>query len=133
MQRYVSSELSHFVGRSFKTKEEKYGLLKNILDSGWLTHPPHTPNISGNLIVDSKAKLSENEMFNPQVVCFCDIPVADLEIHCRKYSRFGLTFDKDKLIGKGASPVHYIPESAQVEVPRRTPIQELWEELAGLL
>jgi Putative abortive phage resistance protein AbiGi, antitoxin len=48
-------------------------------------------------------------------VCFCDIPVQDLEIHMKKYSRFGLSFEKRFLISRfGASPVFYIAETARV-------------------
>jgi abortive phage resistance protein AbiGi (putative antitoxin) len=48
-----------------------------------------------------------------QRICFCDIPVTDLEIHMTKYSRFGLSFLKPFLIGKGASPVMYVAENSQ--------------------
>src|SRR2546425_193273 len=43
VQRYVSDELTHFVGRG-REPASQYELLIRILTSGWLTHPPHTPN-----------------------------------------------------------------------------------------
>jgi len=41
IQRYVSHELTHFVGRG-KTEEDQYDLLVNkIIKTGWLMHPPY--------------------------------------------------------------------------------------------
>ena len=45
-QRYVSRELSHFVGNKAngQTEEEQYDVLVNkILKSRLLTYPPHDP------------------------------------------------------------------------------------------
>jgi Putative abortive phage resistance protein AbiGi, antitoxin len=47
-------------------------------------------------------------MFKANMVCFCDIPVADLALHARKSSPFGLAFRKSLLLEKGASPVFYV-------------------------
>lgn len=113
-QRYVSKELTHFVGRALGDPEEQYALLVQILASGELTHPPHNPAISGNLQIESSPKFSEGELYSPQVVCFCDIPVDDLSIHTPKYSRFGLSFRKDFLIDKGANPVFYVSQNTMV-------------------
>ena len=93
IQRYVSKELTHFIGRNLN-EAKQYDLLIEILRSGWLTHPPHNPNISGNLSINSSANLQE--MYSPQVVCFCDIPVDDIDIHMSKGSRFGISFSKKK-------------------------------------
>jgi hypothetical protein len=49
-----------------------------------------------------------------QVVCFCDIPVIDLAIHVRKYSKFGLAFKKAFLIERGACPVFYVANESPV-------------------
>jgi hypothetical protein len=39
-QRYVSPELTHFVGRGL-SEDQQYALLVNdILKAGWLMHPP---------------------------------------------------------------------------------------------
>jgi hypothetical protein len=35
--------------------------------------------------------------------------VDDLDLHMRKYSRFGIAFGKDFLLEKGAAPVIYVP------------------------
>ena len=71
LQRYVSSELTHFVGRSLSGNEDQYNLLKLILESGWITHDPHDPDISGNLFVLPQEKISENNMYRLQSVCYC--------------------------------------------------------------
>ena len=94
-QRYVSDDLSHFVGRG-KQLEEQYQLLLEILKTGWITHPPHDSKISGNLAVNTNKPLETNEMYNPEVVCFCDIPFSQLSIHCEKYSKFGLAMSKGR-------------------------------------
>jgi hypothetical protein len=109
--------LAHFVGRSLPDDEARYLLLIKILKEGWLTHPPHNPGISGNISINTSATLSNNDMYVPQVVCFCDIPIDDLAIHTRKYSRFGLTFSKATLLAQGANPVFYLASSCQVIDP----------------
>lgn len=114
-QRYVSTELAHFVGRGLP-EEDQYRLLIKIIKEGWITHPPHNPNISGNLSVNTAAKFSDNEMYSPEIVCFCDIPAADLAIHISKYSPFGLSFSKDFVIRQGGCPVFYIPLQANVRI-----------------
>jgi hypothetical protein len=43
------------------------------------------------------------------MVCFCDIPFGELGIHCAKYGRFGLAFEKSFLIDQGAAAVSYVP------------------------
>jgi hypothetical protein len=120
LQRYVSRELTHFVGRSIPAlnghtdEDVQYSLLIKIIRSGWLTHPPHNPNVHGNLEVALGGKISDNQMYSPQVVCFCDIPSADLYIHIKKYSRFGLSFLKPFLVERGANPVFYIAKDSKV-------------------
>lgn len=122
LQRYVSEELTHFVGRG-KTEEEQYSVLVDgILGSGWLRHSPgnEVPGPaevleSGGVslsIAPNDPDISPGELYRPQVVCFCDIPVSDLELHVRKDSPFGLSFLKPFLIGKGASPVFYVAKNS---------------------
>jgi hypothetical protein len=111
-QRYVSHELTHFVGRG-KSEEEQYDLLVNkIIKAGWLMHPPYNLKEKAGWVIKFDALMSKNELVNPRMICFCDIPVADLSIHMAKYSRFALSFHKAFLIEKGANPVHYIAKNS---------------------
>lgn len=121
-QRYVSSELTHFVGRGLD-EEQQYQLLLKILNEGWITHPPHDPNISGNLSVNTSSQMSSNEMYSPQIVCF-DIPIADLGIHVAKYSPLALSFSKDFIVQQGGCPVFYLPKQASVHVQKELSPEE---------
>lgn len=122
-QRYVSKELTHFVGRNLSEEEDQYSVLVNgILKGGWLRHDPRSPHGPVEILESGGVSLSiapndpdipPGELYRPQVVCFCDIPVSDLEIHMRKYSRFGLSFLKPFLVEKGASPAFYIAENSK--------------------
>ncbi len=131
-QRYISDELTHFIGRGCD-REGQYALLKKILCSGWLTHVPHNPMIRGNLQININAKISENEMYQPQIVCFCDIPIQDLAIHMRKYSSFGIGFVKDFIVKAGGSPVYYIPRDGAVLSAWSHPpeLADKWHEADG--
>ncbi len=111
-QRYISNELTHFVGKG-TTCEEQYQLLLKILKEGKLIHWRNElikiRGVPGTTMeFNPKAKVSENEMFNPGMICFCDIPIGDLNIHIRKYSPFGLSFAKHFIVQHGGSPVYYI-------------------------
>ncbi|MCK9376825.1 MAG: abortive infection system antitoxin AbiGi family protein [Syntrophobacterales bacterium] len=127
-QRYVSTELAHFVGRGLAA-EEQYRLLIKIINEGWITHPPHNPNISGNLCVNNAAKFSANEMYSPEIVCFCDIPLAELGIHISKYSSFGLSFSKDFVVKQGGCPVFYLPLQANMPILKDFPPDEAVQPL----
>jgi hypothetical protein len=129
---YVSEELLHFVGRSLPSDGERYSLVRRIISGGILLDPfhlgkrytifkvvsedPETGAPDGveyssypSAWHDPGAKLSDNAMMRFEMVCFCDIPLSDLNIHCSKYGRFGLAFERDFLIKQGASPVMYVP------------------------
>ncbi len=110
-QRYVSKELTHFVGRGLETDDERYSLLIRIMRDGHLgRNDADHPNGGGfTLSVDGGKDPLTNEMYHLPMVCFCDIPPDDFELHMSKYSRFGIAFRKSFLIGKGARPVFYIP------------------------
>jgi hypothetical protein len=121
-QRYVSPELTHFVGRrlSEDQQDQQYSLLVNdILKAGCLMHPhfdrPPKEGLSGSPLVGGTAApdVDDTEAAYWQGICFCDIPVTDLEIHMKKYSRFGLSFLKPFLVDKGANPVLYVAKNSQ--------------------
>ena len=100
---YVSSYLTHFVGHGM-APEEQFALLKKILETRWLTHPPHDEQLSLGQRVYPQRLFSHNEMVVPEMICFCDIPEAHLAIHSRKYSHFGIVFDKPYLVREGGKP-----------------------------
>jgi len=115
-QSYISEELTHFVGKNLCDDNSRYSLLLNILSSKCLSNSEENaalPYKSAALDIDGTAKLSENEMYVPQMVCFCDIPICQLNIHVEKYGKFGIAFSKDFLVRNGGMPVHYIPRKAR--------------------
>ena len=107
-QRYVSSELTHFVGKSLENDEGRYNLLAKIIKSGWLTHPPHDPKqpISGDF--NGLKMLTADGLAQRCIVCFCDIPEGDYYLHMSKYGMFGISFSKKFLVERGANPVFYV-------------------------
>ena len=117
-QRYVSKDLTHFVGRNKKTPEEQYQLLLQIVRSGELRADPMcAPGkrvVSGRTKFGIRARFSQCETYEFPGVCFCDIPLADLAIHARKYSSFGIAFQKRFLVGRGASPVLYVANDSRI-------------------
>ena len=116
LQRYVSDELTHFVGKGCKSdgalpadyREMQYGVVKLILHSGMLGKRPWGSPMPTLRIIRG-GSLSSNTMYNPMMVCFCDIPAPDLKIHMDKYSQFGIAFKRSFLVQKGARPVFYVP------------------------
>jgi hypothetical protein len=135
-QRYVSDELTHFVGGKLPSDEERYALLVKILSSGWLI-APGTEDKDGpreGTVWHTYAwhrKVSDPEgLFSSSAVCFCDIPVADFGLHVKKYGGFGLAFSKTYLIEKGAAPVFYVPRGVRLfEKTRAEALDELAEEI----
>jgi hypothetical protein len=122
--RYVSNELTHFVGRRLK-EEERFQLLVKILRTGWL-RPSHREEFGAGFILmaDTRKPLSsmaetrkrpssdESEAVRATAVCFCDIPANCLRIHMKNYGRFGLAFTKKYMLSRGASPVFYVAADA---------------------
>ena|SRR2546422_171354 len=125
IQRYVSPDLTHFVGRGRKTFKDQYRVLRRILREGTLRAPisnkperePYIREVNKRkpylLEIKPSESLSENKAFRGTVVCFCDIPIADLGLHMLKYGRFGLAFSKRFALERGASPVMYIPRRSR--------------------
>jgi len=113
-QRYISNELTHLVGGKLTSYKAQYKILIKILKEGYITYPPHEEkNRSIRLLFTHyKADFTKNELYVPSMVCFCDIPVCDLSIHIKKYSPFGLAFDKKFIASKGGGPVYYVPKTA---------------------
>jgi hypothetical protein len=114
-QRYVSPELTHFVGRSLRSKRERYKLLAAILRSGRLKarRPKGYENKRYVLQKNLDVRLSSNDAYKTSIVCFCDIPAGDLDIHMEKYGQFGIAFQKKFLLEQGALPVMYVPTNGR--------------------
>ncbi len=116
LQRYVSKELTHFVGRG-RDPAEQYHLLVEILRSGKLM--PKLPFDADQLgtrgLYVRRGDQPFQDVYTAYAVCFCDIPLADLGLHMEKYSQFGLSFLKSFLVKCGANPVFYIAENSIVD------------------
>lgn len=108
---YISPELFHFLGRPAPFDHERnYSLLKTVLVSGCISHPPHEVGwgkVSYSL--DLSKRLAREEMLVPTVTCYCDIPYEQLAPHTFKYGTFGLSFSRHHLTQNGARPVIYVP------------------------
>jgi hypothetical protein len=130
MQRYVSKELTHFVGRNLRKeimdknqrREEQHKILLKIIEDKCIRHSidllqriPDGLKYSSNTCDHFRSgKFSDNDMFLPGMICFCDIPLEDLGIHMSKYSHFGISFQKSFLIERGATPVFYVEKNSAI-------------------
>src|SRR5580700_4445458 len=118
-QRYVSKELTHFLGRGFRAgactpdevEQEQYVLLKKII-SGAVLAKDGDVDSAGAISINVARTFGSGEKHKPSCVCFCDIPEPDLAIHIPKYSRFGLSFLKPFLVSQGANPVWYVAKDS---------------------
>jgi hypothetical protein len=110
-QRYVSPDLTHFVGGGLRSQEEQHRLLRRILRERRLRarFPEPLGRAGYALEIHTSECLSGNVAFRGSYVCFCDIPLEDLDLHIRKYSQFGMAFRKQFLLQQGAMPVIYVP------------------------
>jgi len=139
-QKYISQELHHFVGGPIlrvnaeddKQLEACYKRLIQIIKSGSLLANATRENFSVKVRINPKKKLYNNEKFDCDAVCFCDIPADDLYIHTKKYGRFGLSFSKEFLINQGVRPVYYLPKNFRMPLDRtNTLIKKKPKELTG--
>lgn len=135
LQRYISAELTHFVGRG-KKENEQYELLLTILKSGVLRPPEYGTEEEGFTWYPHGHRFSGNDMFCAGAVCFCDIPLGDLELHMAKYSRFGVSFGKKFLVPRGATPVFYVAKDALTQPlggrgPREVTLAAIFDHAAA--
>src|SRR4051794_15238055 len=102
-QAYVSRELTHFVGRAKASDAERYMLFLKILGDrfdprrprqGWLQASYHYEFGPGCYMRSDDQRLSTNEAVRCTMVCFCDIPPGQFNVHMRKYRNFGISFPK---------------------------------------
>ena len=82
-------------------------------------HPRRAPLFPGtySTLIRGTTALSTNDVYSGEVICFCDIPVEDFEVHMQKYSRFGVSFPKSFLASRDANPVFYIAKDALDRYP----------------
>lgn len=91
---YISDYLTHWTGR----KGDEHGA-----------------NILGTIVSTLKLLLSYNRLHifdcdhevHEKMVCFTDVPFLHSSEHCKVYGKFGIAFQKLKLINVGAQPVFY--------------------------
>jgi hypothetical protein len=132
-QRYVSNELTHFVGRGMGVDEQYDLLMDQILKPGWLTFPPHDRSPFRSPSLDLGTTISDGKMIGHRVICFCDIPLADLSIHMKKYSNFGISFRREFLIRHGASPAFYVANNSTVAASGLIPLDYLTDRINDAL
>ena len=108
---YISPELFHFVGSAAPTEHARnYSVLKLVLSSGCVSHPPHEVGWGKiSYTLDLEKRLAREELLVPTVTCYCDIPFEQLAPHTSKYGSFGLSFSRHHLTKFGARPVTYVP------------------------
>lgn len=90
--------------------EANYALLKLVVETGCISHPPH--EVGWGTIgyqLDISKRLAREEMLVPSVTCYCDIPFDLLGHHIGKYGEFGISFSRHLLTKLGARPVIYVP------------------------
>lgn len=107
---YISPELFHFLGRPSPTDHERnYSVLKTVLETGCISHPPYEVGWgTHSYMLDLEKRLALEEMLVPTVTCYCDIPFQQLGPHLLKYGNFGVSFSRHHLTKIGARPVTYI-------------------------
>jgi abortive phage resistance protein AbiGi (putative antitoxin) len=112
---YTSEILYHFVGRANPLDhEQNYIVLSKILAAGCISYSPHSDTEGVGDIgftLDLDRSLFSQDLIEPTVTCYCEIPYKLLRIHSTKYGLFGLGFEKSLLIQQGARPVFYMPYS----------------------
>ena len=110
---YTSKYLTHYVGRD-KEPGAQFKRLCKIIDDGCLLQKGDEKRAAGNVEIDFDVPFSSDDMLQAEIVCFCDIPLKPelLRIHTKKYSQFGIAFDKKWMAERGANPVIYLAKGA---------------------
>lgn len=99
---YVSNVLTHWIGRNQINDDERYKILtEKILNKQELLYSicdiPFFSKYGG---INPKA-------WSLPMVCFTDIPFSETEVHCGKYSKFGISFSKEHMTNLCVAPVYY--------------------------
>src|ERR1035438_7544250 len=98
--RYTSDELTHFVGASAPTDEERFQTLLRILRAGRLraSDGSQTADEAARLLsITGNKKISDGSAVRGVIVCFCDIPLPSLGLHMSKYGPFR---SEERRVGK---------------------------------
>lgn len=93
-RKYISNELVHWTGRK-QTDQNAMNALTSICDEKIL-RLSYCPNYV-------------HEEYKPEsaMVCFTDIPLRFAKEHCSMFGKFGIGFNKQRMIGYGANPALY--------------------------
>lgn len=93
-RKYVNNELVHWVGRA-QSDDAAMSALIAICDEEIL-RLSYCPNYF-------------QKEYNPKsaMVCFTDIPLRYAKEHCSKFRKFGIGFNKSRMIKYGANPALY--------------------------
>ena len=118
-QRYISKELTHFIGKALEDDNQRYELLINILKSCLLTYKPGVSASSRHLSITPSASFINGGMYNQSCVCFCDIPLEDIAIHIIKYGPFGISFLKSSRPMRAATPVFYVANESALTASKK--------------
>lgn len=105
---YVSNYLIHWTGKD--GDEKGFNTLLDIMRDNRL-------KFGTNEFVRLGLSASVAEV-RDEMICFTDVPIRHSHEHCKKYGKFGIAFDKQFLIRKGAQPVFYYTPSAEPDVKK---------------
>ena len=105
---YRSNPLTHWVGKG-NSEEEQYRILTQLIlkPKKLLFGKPESHSLSPYLPEGSSPK---DVLF--EIISFTDISLSECEPHCKKYSKFGISFDKAYLTSLHATPVWYFQNPA---------------------
>lgn len=110
---YTSNNLFHLVGFKHPGDHiDNYETLTKILNDNCVSYSCKVKGwgVTSYVINWNKSLLDEG-LIVPSMTCYADIPFSSLDIHVRKYGKFGVSFKREYLIKFGARPVMYVPLS----------------------
>jgi len=100
---YISDNLTHWVGQGLEVSKS-FDILTKIIKTRELKFGESLIYENNNKETGIYTKIGQ------KMICFTDTPIEQSHAHQKKYSCFGISFNKEKLIPYGAHPVFYILE-----------------------
>ncbi len=97
---YISNKLTHWAGGQ-KSSDKQYEILTKLILS---PKKLKFNSCNWNFCTRRGGRIG----YKIPMICFTDIPFSEVENHCKKYSTFGISFDKTYLANCHASPVGYV-------------------------